>query len=127
MSQEEIVLSNLETAVSCFKTISEEDPVFGKILLTFVGQSMDLYEAIARDREFSIRPIVGFVGQMLEVSEGDLIRAAYDNAQKSCDESIVDSIVSHVNTEDVKIDEYRAQAAKLIQEFKTEVNRVVGQ
>lgn len=126
-AQQERILNALEKIVATAKDISDDDQTLGEILLFFITQTMDLYEALVKQEQYNIKALVHFVSRLYDLPERTILTQSYGSGNQApikCDDALVDAIVK--NSGEADLEGYRDATAKLVTEFKSEARAMMG-
>lgn len=116
--QESTIISELSSIVNSAQKIAEVEPILGDSLLFFVGQTMRVYESIAKGEEFNLRDIVQFIGRIKCRSEAELLRVAYPGTST---ENLGDPISTVIQSDDADLSAYKKAEERLLKSFKAAV------
>lgn len=129
-TNEEQIISDLETIISKAKNINEMDPALGNILLSFTKFSMDLYEAMAKGELYLVNEIVRFLASIQNINTNNLLTESYpkdrDDALPTADEDLTKFIMAAGNQYQPEIDAYKDEVAALVKDFKATVAQIRG-
>ena len=127
-NREEEVINKLAKIIELIKEINQLDESLGSVLLSNIKFSMDLYEALAKEKPYLIKDVVLFYATVQGLSVNSLLNKTYpkgeDESRPTADEDLTKFIMNAGAVYEPDIDSYEKSVKELVSDFKSTVNSI---